>query len=99
MKVLFRRYDMDALSKEATELLKQIVNRKKNIFQVRDFDQSKILFFGDKGIIKLDFNKDVFLNELVESGFLKYLGNNRYKVIEADYNVIHNSKQAMESYM
>ena len=39
------------------------------------------------------------LVELVESGFLKYLGNNRYKVIEADYNVIHNSKQAMESYM
>ena len=87
-----------ALPKEAAELLKQIVATKENVFQVRDFDQSKILFFGNKGLISLEFNKEIFLNELVERGFLKALVDDQYMVTEAGYNFANNPEQTMKTY-
>ena len=85
--------DMDALPKEAVDLLKRIVATKENVFQVREFDQSKILFFGNNGKISLGFNEDVFLNELVERGFLKALPYHQYMVTETGYNFINDLSQ------
>lgn len=90
--------NMDALPKEAAELLKQIIAQKENVFQVREFDQSKILFFGNNGKISLGFNEDVFLNELVERGFLKLSQNDQYMVTAAGYNFVNNPEQQKNTY-
>jgi len=89
---------MAALPKEAVDLLKKIVAIKENVFQVREFDQSKILFFGNNGKISLGFNEDVFLNELVERGFLKPSQNDQYMVTAAGYNFVNNPEQQKNTY-
>lgn len=88
---------LPALPKEAAELLKQIVATKENVFQVRDFDQSKVLFFGNNGRISLEFNKEIFLKELVERGFLKVLPDDQYMLTEAGYNFANNLEQTMKT--
>ena len=96
--ILSWKDDMDALPKEAVDLLKRIVAIKENVFQVRDFDQSKILFFGNKGKISLDFKEDIFLNELVDRGFLKAFADNQYEGTEAGYNFANNPEQQKNTY-
>ena len=88
---------LPALPKEAAELLKQIVATKENVFQVRDFGQSKVLFFGNNGRISLEFNKEIFLKELVERGFLKVLPDDQYMLTEAGYNFANNPEQTMKT--